>query len=515
MAENPPNILFLLSDEHSYRAMGHLDPAADGEPVDTPTFDSLAAAGTRLNNTYCQVPLCTPSRLCMLTGMNPMQSGGWSNGAMIAEDRPTMASLLADAGYETCLVGKMHLGGDRQFAGFHHRPYGDLTGETGHQWEPLHRSGGKSLRDRTLDAGVTEIPESQLQEQIVARESLAFLREHHAAKPNQPWFVCASFSRPHFPLTAPRRWMDRYWPDGVTPPKIGREGDTADHPMTRGMIKGFRTDEINDRESLYARAAYFACVSYLDELIGDMLACMHRDGLLDNTIVVYTSDHGELMGEHGVWWKNSWHEGAARVPLLVQTTEQRRGEQPAATVNTPVSLADLLPTFCGFADVKPPDDLDGIDLGHAIAKGVEPERPPVWLTNPQPRWGEGSEHVVVRESDWKYVRFRGMQPNLLFNLADDPLEQRNLVEAEPTRAAAMRAWADQQWDFDAAEAACDRHMSLSKERAMKLPRAGNLYHDIHGRYVDAELSLYAPRVVAELPSNAVHDFPATESEPTA
>jgi len=507
-----PNILFLLSDEHSYRAMGHLDPTGEGEPVDTPTFDRLARQGVRLHQTYCQVPLCTPSRICMLTGKSPMESGGWFNSCMLHPDRPTIASTLAEAGYETCLVGKMHLGGNRQYVGFQHRPYGDITGRTGHQWEPLAREGGNEMRSRTVDAGVTEIPESQLQEQIIARESLAFLREHRAAHPDQPWFLCASFSRPHFPLTAPKRWLDRYWPDGVTPPKVGRTGDTAQHPMTQGMAKGFRTEEIDPDEAMHARAAYFACVSYLDELIGDFLTNLDHAGLLENTIVVYTSDHGELMGEHGMWWKNSWHEGASRVPWLIQLPEHRTGELGSATVETPVSLADLYPTLCGFAGVEAPDDLDGVDLSSQIRGGDESQRGPVWFTNPTPRWGEGAEHVVVRDGDFKFVRFRGMEPNLLFNLADDPLEQRNIIADHPEVAERLSQFVDEVWDFDEASRRAEAHVQESRSLVpqldhAKLDHAKNLYHTPRGVLIDADTPLYHPRVIVEDPGEVFADAP--------
>ena len=113
---------------------------------------------------------------------------------------------------------------------------------------------------------------------MIARESLAWLREHHHANPDKPWLVYTSFSRPHFPLTAPKRFFDRYYPEGVTPPWVCRTGDSTDHPMTVGAIKGFRTDEIAEDEMLKARAAYFAAVDFLDEILGDFLALLDRDG---------------------------------------------------------------------------------------------------------------------------------------------------------------------------------------------------------------------------------------------
>jgi choline-sulfatase len=510
MITQRPNILLLLSDEHSYRCFGYLD-RDEGEPVDTPNLDRLAEQSVSFHQTYCQAPLCTPSRICLLTGRSPMGSGGWDNDSMIRPGVATLPESLAQAGYETCLVGKMHLGGNRQFAGFRRRPYGDLSGRTGHQWEQPFAP-YQPIRDRTAKAGITAIPESKLQEQVVARETLAFLREQSDARPQQPWFVCASFSRPHFPLTAPRRYVDRYWPQWVTKPKVGRTGDTANHPMTIGMAAGFLVDQIGEDEMMRARAAYFACVSYLDEVIGDLLALLERDGLLENTIVVYTSDHGELAGEHGLWWKNSWHEAAARVPWLVQLPAHRSGELAPARIQTPVSLADLFPTLCGLSGVSAPDDLEGMDLSEAIYRGAEPPRGPVFFDNPTPRWGTGSEHRALRLGKYKYVRFRGMEPDLLFDLERDPWEQRNLIVrgTEQTAATAheLRALVDASWDFDHAEA--QRCLDAEEAKRHTLPvdtRWGNLYLLPDGRLVAADSPLYEPVVIAEKPGELFADWP--------
>ena len=215
-----PNILFLLSDEHSYRFLSARSAAAGGEPCRTPTLDGLIERGTHLSTAYCQMPLCTPSRIAMLCGRHSHRCGAWGNGSILPPELPTFSSHLGENGYDTCTVGKMHLGGSRQLAGFRHRPYGDFGGPCSHQSDPLRTadqddSAYSSLRSRTVDAGVSQVPESQLQEIAVMRESVAWLREQ---RQQQPWMLMASFSRPHFPLTAPRRHLERYWPDGVTPP---------------------------------------------------------------------------------------------------------------------------------------------------------------------------------------------------------------------------------------------------------------------------------------------------------
>lgn len=496
-----PNILFLFSDEHSYRCLSLLDEAT-GESVHTPTLDSLADRGAYFSGAYCQSPLCTPSRICLLTGRSPMTSGGWANGSYLRPEIPTIASVFGEAGYATCLVGKMHLGGTNQSAGFAHRPYGDLTGGTGHQRDPLsEKEGGFEMRSRTADAGITEIPESALQEQVIVRESVSFLRELAARKPDTPWFLCASFSRPHFPLTAPERFFNSYWPDRITPPKVGRTGDTAFHPMTNGMAKGFRTEEVSEQEMMKARAAYFACVDYLDEILGDFLLLLEGSGMLENTVIVYTSDHGEMAGEHGMWWKNSWHEAAARVPLIIQTPSQRRGDRPGVRLDTPVSLADLFPTLCGLANIAAPGGLEGRDLSAAVDTGTALQTEPVFVDNPLPRWGEGSEHRIVRLGQYKLVRFRGMRPHLLFDLEADPLEQRNLLEsgtgAEMAVGRELKALVDGSWDFDAADVQRQKDEEELRRNSLKkgTGRHGNCYYMPDGRVVAADTPLYDPTVV--------------------
>lgn len=531
MPKDQPNILLLMSDEHTFRGFSYRDADAEGEPVHTPTLDSVATGGVSFDSTYCAAPLCTPSRISMLTGREAQACGAWTNKSVLKPGHPTIPETLGDAGYETCLVGKMHLGGNRQFCGFNNRPYGDLTGGGGHETDPLPNleheilagaakmpieEGGEvkprrhpdPMRSRTADAGVTEIPESLLQETNVVEETVAFLRDHDHANPDQPWFVTASFSRPHFPLTAPERYVDRYWPDCVTEPKVGREGDTADHRVTEAMAEQFQTDAIDEEELLRARAAYFACIDYLDDRIGDLLALLQRDGLLENTVVIYTSDHGELAGEHGLWWKHSWHEAATRVPLFVQLPAHRNGTLEPTTMSTPVSLLDLYPTICGLAGVEPPAELDGSDLSTAVREGAEPDRGPVITDNPVPRWGRGTEFRMVRDGDYKYVRFRDGD-DLLFDLAADPLEQHDRADEEPEVRDRLATVVADTIDFDEGEQRRIADQLEDEERyVLSIPKGtGNAYLFPDGRLVDAGTPLYKPDVLADYSPGVFPDWP--------
>lgn len=508
---NRPNILFLLSDEHSFRCLSHLSPDQGGEPVHTPAFDRLAAQGTIFTDAYCQMPLCTPSRMCLLSGKEARHCGAWSNNSILDPALPTLPKSFAAAGYATCLVGKMHFGGNLQFHGFQHRPYGDLTGKTGHQYEPL-SEGTASIPQRTQAAGVTEVPESKIQDVVVAQETVAFLREQRHAHPEQPWFLCASFSRPHFPLTAPRRHFERYWPDGVSEPKVPAAGDAYDHPMSVGMRQGFQVDRISYQEMMRARAGYFACVTYLDEIIGDLLRTLESDGLLENTIIVYTSDHGEMAGEHGVWWKHGWYEASTRVPLIVSLPEDRRPGAQARRITTPVGLVDLFPTLCRLAQIPAPEGLDGVDLSAALHGEGEPPDRPIFSDNLVPRWGAGTEFRMIRQGGYKYVRFRN-HPPLFFDLASDPGEQHNLIGVATGEAARMlanlEALATTTMDFDAAEVERgEGEHALSARYTLPLgDTLGNQYLMPSGRLVEADDTLYDPHVLAERPEEIFADWP--------
>ena len=498
-----PNILFLLSDEHSFRFFSHLSEDECGEPVETPHLDAFKDQAVKFNQTYCQMALCTPSRLCLLSGKHARGAGAWNNDSTLSPDLITLPASLRGAGYETSLIGKMHLGGSRQFVGFQHRPYGDLTGGTGHQGqEPPEWYDGDKFTWRYDGAGKLEYPESALQEQITAQETIAWIREHRSEQPDKPWFALASFSRPHFPLTAPKRWTDKYPIDQVTDPKAPAAGDTYDHPVNRTMRAGFRVEGLSYEDQQKMRAGYFACVSYFDEIIGDLLNRLELSGDLENTVIVYASDHGEMAGEHGSWWKHTYHEASTRVPMLISLPEHRSGNKPATQIETPVSLIDLYPTLCSLAGADY-SEVEGRDLSGALRSGDEPASIPIFSDSLRPRWGEGSEYRMVRYGDFKYVGFRSGS-EFLFNLVDDPLEQTDLSKQEldkETQAILkeLRGLVAETMDFDAAEKERIEGTADLEERFPHRigPTQNNLYHLKDGRIINGEDVVYNPTVVAK------------------
>ena len=513
-----PNILFLLSDEHSYRFLSARSADNGGEPCNTPTLDGLIEQGTHFETAYCQYPLCVPSRVAMLSGRPSSEC------AVLAPDVPTIASHLGDHGYATSTVGKMHLLGSRQMAGFQHRPYGDFTAPSpAHQKDPLGLEGPRDhifMPSVLRDPGLSEIPESLMQEQIVTREATAWLREQRHRDPDQPWLLMTSFAHPHFPMNAARRFFERYYPDGVTPPRIGRTGDTADHPMTVGALRsdsgesqGIFLETVTDEQTHKARAAYFACVDQFDEMLGDFLAILDRDGFLDNTIIVYTSDHGELAGEHGLWFKRTWHEASIRVPFIISTPEQRNGSIASSEVRTPVGLGDLFPTFCGFAGVSSPDDLDGVDLSPVVTGGtstqLEKRDGPI-IENLVGFAGPGTEYRAIRSDRYKVVTFRDCE-DLAFDLQNDPDEQTNLLKegsTVPPEVEQLRSSLTDGFDYDQTlQHLKDQKSSFTDSFPARVsPRTSNQILLGDGRLVDADMHLEYPNVVSQNPSEDFDDW---------
>jgi choline-sulfatase len=515
-----PNILFLLSDEHSYRFLSARSEARGGEPCITPTLDNLIENGVHFETAYCQNPVCVPSRVGLLSGRPSSEC------AVLSPDIPTFASHLGDHGYATATVGKMHLTGSRQLAGFQHRPYGDFTAPSpAHQKDPLHLPGPRDhifMPSVLRDIGVSDIPESLMQEQIVTREATAWLREQRSRNPDQPWLLMTSFAHPHFPMNAARRFFDRYWPGNVTPPRIGRTGDTTNHPLTIGALRsdtgesqGHFLENVTEEQTLKARAAYFACVDQFDEMLGDFIAILDRDGFLDNTVIVYTSDHGELAGEHGLWFKRTWHEASVRVPLIISAPEHREGDLRSSEVTTPVSLSDLFPTFCGFAGVAPPENLNGVDLSPTVrgdASTVLDERLGAIVEHLSGFAGPGTEYRAIRSRRYKVVNFNGCQ-DLAFDLMADPDEQSNLLtegkDPAPSEVETLRSKLVDGFDYDPvlSRLKAQRREFARSYPAKVSPKTSNQILLGDGRLVDADVHLEYPSVVSEKPSSDFDDWP--------
>ena len=443
-----PNIVLVMADQ---LAAAHL-PAYGNEVVHAPRLAALASEGVVFESAYCASPLCAPSRFALLTGRRPSQIGAYDNAAELPAGTPTIAHVLRAAGYDTALAGKMHFVGPDQLHGFEERlttdvyPSGfdwtpDWTLEPGERLEWYHNT-TSLLSSRVAEAAMQTDYDDEVCFRAVQKIRDLSLRESDA-----PFFLTVSFTNPHDPWEIRQRYWDLYDERKIGRPAVRPLARTKldAHSLRLRTMIGLDTRPLSEAEVRRARHGYYAAVSYLDERVGEVLDALSATGLDRDTIVVFTSDHGELLGERGLWYKMSFLEASARVPLIV------RGPGLAPDrVAGPVSQLDLAPTLAELAGA-PGDEagFEGSSLVDALGGGrAAGEAFGEYLAE-----GVRAPAVMIRRGRYKYIRCPG-DPDLLYDLAADALELRNL--AAETRgekvAAAFREESDERWDFEELEA---------------------------------------------------------------
>ncbi len=484
---NTPNILFIVTDEHN----PHIAGFADDPIVDTPALDRLAGRSTFFESAYCQSPLCVPSRYSFLTGKYVRNCSGWGNGSILFPEHATMPGWLGSHGYETAAVGKMHFKGKEQMHGWGSRPYGDLVESRAatHQPDPPETADGRWNRHsvgRFPFAGPTHIPESMLVDQVITTESLAWMHEYAASENQQPWLFCASFSRPHFPLTAPGRYIRKYLDSNLTLPEPPPGYPDDLHPHDRFIVDDFNLLNFSAEEQRYALACYYACVDYVDDCIGALLEGFEKAGCLDNMYVVYTSDHGDMAGEHGLWWKRTYYDGSAGVPLLISGPDVPHGKR----VHTPVELVDLFPTMCEWANIEKPESLDGESLNSLLGNKTS-ARKKTWARS-ELFGGKRKSFRMIRDERWKLVEFPEYTPRL-FDLKNDPDEMNDLAHSPPPDAPVkkLRDMLNESGSWTDMEGAMAQDKERSKDfRAEYKSKGAVQYRSQYGKIIEADAHLY-------------------------
>ncbi len=323
------------------------------EPAHTPHLDALAARGTVFAHAYCNSPICAPSRASMCTGRHVSEIGAYDNGADFPIGTPTFMNGLADSDYEVWLSGKMHFIGPEQHHGFQRRLTTEIYPST-HVWtpdwneSPVHNPG--TAVDQLQTAGLcTWNLQLDYDEEVHFRalEALRELARHREEPDAPPFLLCASYTHPHDPFTTTQQWWDLYDHDAIPMPSAPAEPLAEMHPYNQWLQIHHMIDEYPPREEHIrnARHAYLGMISYFDHQVGTLVAELERLGLADNTVVVVTSDHGEMLGEHGMWFKRTFFEDSIRVPLIFAGP----GISAGNSVGEEVSLLDLFPTFLDLA----------------------------------------------------------------------------------------------------------------------------------------------------------------------
>ncbi len=451
-----PNVLVIMFDQVAPMSLG-----AYGNPtVITPTIDRLARTGVVFDAAYSNSPLCTPARYCMMTGQLPSATRGYDNAAYLASTVPTFAHYLRSAGYRTVLDGKMHFVGPDQLHGFEERRTTDIY-PADFGWTPDWLQPDERVdwwfhnMDAVTQAGVAEVTNQLLFDDEVGHSGVRALHELARDEDERPWMLVVSFTHPHDPYVTRRRYWDAYDGVDIPLPRLSAEDVPLD-PHTARLRRVSAMDEvrITDRDVRRARRAYYGNLTYLDEWTDRLTSTLDGLGVADDTVVILLADHGDMLGERGLWYKMNFFEGSSRVPLIVNSPTRFAPGRVAA----PVSLVDVLPTLTdlvgdGVADHL--DDLPGRSLLDLCRDPAGTRSEPVEREVVGEYMGEGAVApiVMIRRGDLKFVH-SPVDPDQLYDLAADPDERVNLA-ADPdwdTRVRELRREVERRWDLDAVHA---------------------------------------------------------------
>ena len=439
-----PNIVLVMADQLAATfALGH-------PLVRAPHLEGLAAAGTSFRSAYCASPLCAPSRSAMLAGRPPSAIGVYDNAAELPAATPTIAHVLRAQGYHTALAGKMHFVGPDQLHGFEERLTTDVY-PAGFDWTPdwrlpsAERLSWYHNMNGVLDTGVREAAMQTAYDDEVCFRAVERIRELSLRPDRRPFFLVASFTNPHDPWEVRRRHWDAYRDDEIDLPAVApipRE-EADPHSIRLREMSGIDDRPLTEAEVLHARHGYYAAITYMDELVGRVLGAIAATGLAEETVVVFTADHGEMAGERGLWFKMSFLDGSARIPFV-----WRGPGIVCQSVAGPVSHLDLAPTLAQMAGAEPMESaFAGRSLLPALGGANVPEGV---VASEYLAEGVTAPAVMVRRGRHKLVRCPG-DPDLLYDLEADPRELHDLAGllAHARVRDELSAEAERRWDLAA------------------------------------------------------------------
>lgn len=413
MTKSQPNILLIMSDQHNPTMAGYAGSAV----ASTPHLDRLAGRGRSFASAYCTSPICVPARASIATGRYVHEIDAWDNAAPYVGEQPSWGHHLGRAGYRVTTIGKLH--------------YRDAADDTGFpdQRLAMHIAGRGDLRgiaqrpqggvptvpgfNAILDAGPGETDYTRY-DRSVTDAAVRFLADHAG---HRPFALMVSFVAPHFPLVAPAEFFDLYGDPDLELPSDAL--GAWDHPAVHVFRESFGIDRrFSESEQRRALWAYMGLCSFMDANVGAVLAALDSSGQTDDTLVIYTSDHGESAGAHGLWFKHLMNEESVRVPLLLAGPEIAHD-----VIDTPVSHIDLVPTLLAAARIESPDSdvLPGISLlDHGALEATDRAVFAEYHAN-----GSVAASFMLRHGRYKYIEYIG-ERSQLFDLDADPAEMSDL-----------------------------------------------------------------------------------------
>lgn len=439
-----PNVLLIMVDQMRADCLSILDHPV----VDTPNLDQLAREGVLFNHAYAATPSCVPSRASLLTGMSQTSTGrvGYQDEVPWNYDH-TIASEFAQAGYHTQAVGKMHVYPTRNLCGFHHvvlhdgyMHYNRFKNNTTMaasqeqtddylQWVREKHGAEVDFIDNGLDCNSSTVarpwhlPESLHPTNWVVTESIDFLRRRD---PSKPFFLKMSFVRPHPPLDPPQAFYDMYKDLDLPESPIGDWAEIADDGKS-GFNPVAAKGRVPHQRYKRAQAAYYALITHIDHQIGRFLQAMQEYGVYQNTVILFASDHGELLGDHNLYRKSLPYNGSAKVPFILTDPGNNLHVKRHVQVEQVVEIRDIMPTLLSAAGVPIPDTVEGRSV-LPLCRGKEN---PSWRNyiHGEHEFGEESFHYITDGKE-KYIWFSLSGKEQLFDLVKDPEEKEDLSESD-------------------------------------------------------------------------------------
>jgi choline-sulfatase len=453
----PYNVLLLMTDEHSPHYL-HCD---GNELVQTPTLDALAAAGRLFTAAYCQNPICVPSRASLITGKMPTHVDTFNNNGGLPDDAVTMAKVFSKAGYVCEWLGKEHWGGDPGFGSLNKTQEAERKVRCRMEKDFLNKIGRLPH-----DAAISPFPVEQTRETVATDYALQFLDAQ--AGQAQPFFLGLSFAKPHFPFTTQQKFYDLY-KGKVTPPAVEKGVPETLPPAEKKTYEKYRLAEMTPEMTVKAIEIYYGMVTYADSEFARVIKKIDELGLRDSTIILYTSDHGEMAGEHGLWYKNSFYEASARVPFIWSFPPKI----PAGKrVDAPVMNIDIFPTLCELCGIPEPAGLEGRSL-MPLMTGKEDGINRYALSE---SYNAGGGRMV-RKGKYKYIWYEAggerlydleADPGELVNLAEKRKYATVIAELKPLATAGYRSLAEMGgWDKKTSTKAKDTSKTSETETWLK------------------------------------------------
>lgn len=452
----PTNVLFINSDQHSPRVLG----CYGNQTVQTPNLDALAGRGTRFRNAYCPTPICVPSRASLATGRYAHTIDSWDNGTpYVGTEAESWGHRLSEQGHKVTTIGKLHYRKSDDPSGFNDQRLpmhvldgvGDIYGclREAMPVRPV-------SREQIYEAGAGEVEYTRY-DRATTEEAIRFLTDE-GPQQARPWALFVSLTYPHFPLRCPQEYLDLYPVESVPMPVQWRPDERSQHPFQVWQRQIQALDEPVDEAAIRkAIATYYGMVTFLDHNIGRILAALDQSGQTGGTRIIYTTDHGEQLGEHGMWWKSSMLEASVGIPLIVAGPDIPEGKVSSTNVN----LVDCFPGIVEAvgAELAPRDaDLPGESI-FALARQEDRER--VSFSEYHAILSPCASYML-RAGRYKLIYYVGMAPQL-FDMLDDPYETRD-IGTDP-------AYASVRADCEARlRAICDPERTDARARASQQAR---------------------------------------------